>query len=73
MHIEPGPVHGAKMVLAYGTAAAAAAYTAKLAWEDLKSHGVPPLLVRSVIATIGVFFEGLPMSRPASCRCASST
>ncbi|MEM8824184.1 MAG: energy-coupling factor ABC transporter permease [Pseudomonadota bacterium] len=62
MHIEPGIVQGAKMVLAYGTAAAAAGYAAKLVWEDVKAHGAPPLLVRSVIATIGVFifFELLP-------------
>jgi hypothetical protein len=62
MHIEPGIVHGAKMVLAYGTAAAAAGYTAKLIWEDVRAHGLPPLLVRSLIATVGVFvfFELLP-------------
>ncbi|MEM7710886.1 MAG: energy-coupling factor ABC transporter permease, partial [Pseudomonadota bacterium] len=62
MHIEPGIVHGAKMVLAYGTAAAAAGYTAKLALDDVKAHGAPPLLMRSVIATLGVFvfFELLP-------------
>ncbi len=62
MHIEPGIVHGAKMVLAYGTAAAAAGYTAKLVWEDVKAHGAPPLLVRSLLATIGtfIFFELMP-------------
>ncbi|WP_371154910.1 energy-coupling factor ABC transporter permease [Jannaschia sp. 2305UL9-9] len=62
MHIEPGIVHGAKMVLAYGTAAAAAGYTAKLAWQDIKAHGVPALALRSVIATVGVFifFELMP-------------
>ena len=30
MHIEPGIVHGAKMALAYTTAAGGLAYTAKL-------------------------------------------
>lgn len=62
MHIEPGVVDGAKMVLAYGTAAAAAGYSLKLAADDLKTHAVPSLVIRSVIATVGVFifFELLP-------------
>ncbi|MDJ0823919.1 MAG: energy-coupling factor ABC transporter permease [Rhodobacter sp.] len=62
MHIEPGIVHGAKMVLAYGTAAGAAGYAAKLAWDDLKAHGAAPLAVRSALAAVGafVFFEVLP-------------
>ncbi|MEM9795033.1 MAG: energy-coupling factor ABC transporter permease [Pseudomonadota bacterium] len=62
MHIEPGIVHGAKLVLAYGTAAGAGAYAVKLAWDDLKAHGVAPLAVRSAIATAGtfLFFELLP-------------
>ncbi|MDJ0629635.1 MAG: energy-coupling factor ABC transporter permease [Rhodobacter sp.] len=62
MHIEPGIVHGAKMVLAYGTAAGAAGYAAKLAWDDLKAHGAAPLVVRSALATVGtfLFFEVLP-------------
>ena len=62
MHIEPGVVDGAKMALAYGTAAAGAGYTLKLAVDDLKSHSGASLAVRSVMATIGtfVFFELLP-------------
>ena len=62
MHIEPGVVDGAKMVLAYGTAAAAAGYSLKLAADDLKSHSVPSFVVRTVLATVGVFifFEILP-------------
>ncbi|MEO9575013.1 MAG: energy-coupling factor ABC transporter permease [Tateyamaria sp.] len=62
MHIEPGVVDGAKMVLAYGTAAATAGYTLKLAADDLKSHALPSLVVRSVLATVGgfIFFEILP-------------
>ncbi|KMW60543.1 putative cobalt transporter CbtC [Candidatus Rhodobacter oscarellae] len=62
MHIEPGVVHGAKMVLAYGTAAGAAGYAAKLAWDDLKANGAVALATRAVIATVGVlfFFEILP-------------
>lgn len=62
MHIEPGVVDGAKMVLAYGTAAAAAGYTLKLAADDLKTHSAPSFAIRTVLATIGVFvfFELLP-------------
>lgn len=62
MHIEPGVVDGAKMVLAYGTAAAALGYTAKLALSDLKTHALPSLALRSGLAMIGtfVFFEILP-------------
>lgn len=62
MHIEPGVVDGAKMALAYGTAAAAAGYSLKLATDDLKVHSVPSFVVRSIVATVGVliFFELLP-------------
>ena len=62
MHIEPGIVHGAKMALAYGTAAGAGGYALKLAWEDAKANGVPALALRSALAAIGtlVFFEVLP-------------
>ena len=62
MHIEPGVVHGAKMVLAYATAAGAAGYSAKLIAEDLKTHAAASFVVRSVVATFAVFvfFELLP-------------
>lgn len=62
MHIEPGVVDGAKMVFAYGTAAAAAGYALKLTADDLKVHSLPSFVVRSVLATVGVFifFELLP-------------
>lgn len=62
MHIEPGVVDGAKMILAYGTAAAAAGYTLKLVNDDLKSHSVISFVIRSVVAAVGVFifFEILP-------------
>ncbi|WP_195819570.1 energy-coupling factor ABC transporter permease [Roseobacter sp. MH60115] len=62
MHIEPGVVDGAKMAFAYATAAGAAGYTAKLAFEDLKSHNVASFALRTVIATVGtfIFFEVLP-------------
>lgn len=62
MHIEPGIVHGAKMIFAYGTAAAAAGYTLKLAADDLKAHTPLSFAARTVLATIGTFvcFEVLP-------------
>ncbi|WP_424985373.1 energy-coupling factor ABC transporter permease [Microbulbifer sp. S227A] len=62
MHIEPGIVHGAKMVLAYSTAAAAAGYSLKLIADELKTRSLPSLVARSVIATLAVFifFEVLP-------------
>lgn len=62
MHIEPGIVDGAKMALAYATAAGAAGYTAKLALEDVKAHGASSLAIRALIGTIGtfIFFEVLP-------------
>lgn len=62
MHIEPGVVDGAKMILAYGTAAAAGGYTLKLVSDDLKTHSVPSLGLRAVIAAVCVFifFEVFP-------------
>lgn len=62
MHIEPGIVAGPKMALAYGTAAAAAAYTVKLTIDDLKTHSIASFSMRTLIAAIGVFisFEVLP-------------
>lgn len=62
MHIEPSVVDGAKIVLAYGTAAAAAGCSLKLINDDLKTHSVASLAARSAIAAIGVFifFEVLP-------------
>jgi len=62
MHIEPGIVTGAKIVLSYGTAAAAGLYTIKTAVEDLRAQGVISLAARSFIATAAVFtfFEVLP-------------
>ncbi|MDP5216913.1 energy-coupling factor ABC transporter permease [Ruegeria sp. 2205SS24-7] len=62
MHIEPGVVHGAKMVFAYGTAAAAAGYSLKLIADDLKERAATSFIARSIAATLGVFifFEVLP-------------
>lgn len=62
MHINPGLIDGAKMVLAYGTGATAALYGARLAWQTLKTSGAASLAARSVIATGAVltFFQLLP-------------
>ncbi len=62
MHIEPGVVDGAKMVFAYGTAAAALGYSAKLVAADLAKSDIVTFAARTVLATVGVFlfFEVLP-------------
>lgn len=62
MHIEPGIVDGAKMVLGYATAAGAIGYSAKLVLDTAKRDGIVPLAVRSMMAIVLVlcFFEILP-------------
>lgn len=62
MHIEPGLVDGTKIVLSYATAAAAGAYTLKLAWDTIREAGVRALIGRTLITTALVlsFFEVLP-------------
>jgi ABC-type Co2+ transport system permease subunit len=62
MHIEPGIVDGAKMVLGYATATGAIGYSAKLALDTVRRDGVAPLAVRALIAVALVFsfFEILP-------------
>ncbi|SIS96632.1 energy-coupling factor ABC transporter permease [Paracoccus saliphilus] len=62
MHIEPGIVTGAKIALSHATAAAAAGYTLKLAWEALRERGLASLAGRAVLTTAAVFtfFEIMP-------------
>jgi len=62
MHIEPGLVDGAKMALAYATAAGAAGYGAKLAIDEVKERNVASFAARAALAAVGtfVFFEVLP-------------
>ena len=62
MHIEPGVVDGAKMILSYGTAAAAAGLSLKLVAEDLKAHNPLSFALRATLAAVGTFicFEVLP-------------
>lgn len=62
MHIEPGIVNGAKLALSVVTAVGAGLYSAKLAWEDIKSRNLPSLAARSIATTalVFTFFEILP-------------
>ncbi len=62
MHIEPGVVDGAKMILSYATAAAALTGGVKLVLDDLKTHAAASFAVRAVLAVIAtfIFFEVLP-------------
>lgn len=62
MHIEPGLVADGRIWLSYVTAAGAAGFTAKLAWEDLRARGLPSLVARSAAtsALVFSFFEVLP-------------
>jgi len=63
MHIEPGVVDGAKIVLSYATAAGAAGLVGKMAWDTIRNDGgVSALAMRSVAATLMVFifFQVLP-------------
>ncbi|NVK34788.1 MAG: energy-coupling factor ABC transporter permease [Rhodobacteraceae bacterium] len=56
MHIEPGIVDGAKIVLSYATAAASLGLVAKLAMDTLsRDGGVAALASRSVLTTLAVF------------------
>ncbi|MQX44346.1 cobalt transporter [Sinorhizobium meliloti] len=63
MHIEPGVVDGAKIILSYATAAGALGLTAKLAADSIRNDGgAGALVLRSIVTTALVFcfFEVLP-------------
>jgi len=62
MHIEVGVVEGAKMILSYGTAAAALGYLGTQILSTAKEKGWLSLAARSFIASLAVlmFFEVLP-------------
>jgi len=63
MHIEPGIVSGAKIILSYATAALSGAIAVKMAWEAVKKDGAAvSLLGRTLLTTALVFcfFEVLP-------------
>ena len=65
MHIEPGLVTGAKLLLGYATAAGAAGYTAKLSVDFIREKGIISLALRSIVTTglVFTFFELLPHFR----------
>jgi len=62
MHIEPGVVTGAKIVLSYATAAGTGLYALKLATDTVRKQGAASLAVRTAVTTAAVFsfFEILP-------------
>ncbi len=62
MHIEPGIVDGAKMVLGTATAAGSIGFVAKLTWENIREKGVTSFFARTVLSIITVFafFQILP-------------
>ena len=63
MHIEPGVVDGAKILLSYATAAGAFALAGKMALDTMRNNGgAVSLALRSLITTALVFcfFEVLP-------------
>lgn len=62
MHIEPGVVDGAKIVLSFGTAAASLGVAAWLARDEVRRRGIVSLGGRGLLAALLVFcfFEVLP-------------
>lgn len=62
MHIEPGLVDGAKIVLSYAISAAAGATALYHVTKASRESGLASVAVRSLVATVGVFifFEVLP-------------
>lgn len=62
MHIEPGIVSDAKLLLSCGTALTALGLTARVGLGHLRQQGLASLLTRSAIASLLVFcfFEVLP-------------
>lgn len=62
MHIEPELISPEKMLIAYGTAAAAGAFTVKLSLDAARERGAVSLVARAALAAIAAFafFEVLP-------------
>ena len=62
MHIEPGLVTGAKLLLGAATATASLGVAAGLAWEAVRERGLPSLLARTGLATAAAIasFQVLP-------------
>ena len=57
MHIEPGVVDGAKILLSVGTASVACALTVKVIIDTLRSDGVSALIKRTLMTTLLVFLS----------------
>ena len=62
MHIEPGVVDGAKIVLSYATAAGTGIYALNAAWKHIKERGAGSLMLGSAATTalVLVFFQVFP-------------
>ena len=62
MHMEPGIVQGAKIVLSYGTATVSFGIAVKLAVESIKNSGALSLIVKTMLTSLLVlsFFEIFP-------------
>jgi ABC-type Co2+ transport system permease subunit len=62
VHIEPGVVDGAKIVLSYATALAAFGFSAKASIDMIKKNGLLSLIGRSALTTVFVFifFQVMP-------------
>ncbi len=62
MHIEPGLVDGAKIVLSYATAAGAGAYALTSAWKHVKERGASTLILGATATTalVFAFFQVFP-------------
>ncbi|UQR66387.1 energy-coupling factor ABC transporter permease [Bradyrhizobium sp. C-145] len=62
MHIEPGIVTGAKLVLSYATGIAAGGVALKLAVETVREQGIGSLATRTLATTglVFTFFQVLP-------------
>jgi len=62
MHIEPGVVDGAKMILGYATGVGVVGAGLKLAYDNVKENGLISFGIKALISTVAVFafFEVLP-------------
>jgi ABC-type Co2+ transport system permease subunit len=62
VHIEPGVVDGAKIVLSYATALAAFGFSAKASIDMIKKNGLTSLVGRSALTSVLVFifFQVMP-------------
>lgn len=73
MHIEPGIVTGAKLVLRYATGIATGCVIAKLVVETISERGALSFAMRAIAATglVFTFFETCRTLRVGSPKCTS--